>query len=72
MRNLAEYPITDEEVIWAIRDAYNKVGYEVTGQVGDIRPICLHRAIEYLRKDDKFQKWLEETQDKAYGQAVAS
>lgn len=50
MRNLAEFPITTEEIIACLEDVAKDLSYERTQLVGDLRPELLKRAIDIVSR----------------------
>ena len=48
MRNLAQYPITSEEIIETVEGFRKSVDFKETGLYGDIRPICLDILLKFV------------------------
>lgn len=58
MRNLLQYPITDEEVIGYLKQLADEALKEEA--IGDMRPLFLDYAIEAIRDQTRLKKALED------------
>lgn len=52
MRNIAEYPITAEEVIEAADDAYAVMQERLADLIGTTVPYSLHLLCEFIREEE--------------------
>lgn len=50
MRNLVEYPITKDEIVHYLDFLIRELGYTNTELVGDMGPLLLQAAKEYVEK----------------------
>jgi len=48
MRNLKQYPITDEEVLNFLDHIYDEYSFEKTRLLGDIRPAIIEHIIQIV------------------------
>lgn len=50
MRNLLEYPITDEEKVTALENALDSYQVQYADRIGDINPYAIQLVIDEIRK----------------------
>lgn len=51
MRNISEYPVTQEEVLQALQDAYHDFGHAI----GDLRPMIFSDLAERLSDKETYK-----------------
>lgn len=55
MRNLAQYPITPDEIRDYLQELENEVSFEKTGLYGDMRPLLLSAAKVSIRVNQTYE-----------------
>ena len=61
MRNILEYPITSDEVIWSLNEAI--ADFMGKNEIGSVNGLCLEYVKDYLTRNGNFDDWLREVQD---------